>query len=82
MTELNRDDPRLLHDQLADILRARITSSELTGKLPTAKELAAQYKTSRETVDEALKTLKAEGLVSSVRGRGTFVTISRENHHR
>jgi GntR family transcriptional regulator len=73
MDELDRDNPRLLHEQLADILRAQIKCGELTGKLPTEKELAQQYKTSRETVAEALKALKAENLVASVRGRGTFV---------
>ena len=43
MTELNRDDPRLLHEQLADILRARIESGELTGRLETGHELARRY---------------------------------------
>ena len=74
MTELNRDDPRLLHEQLADILRARIESGELTGRLETGHELARRYGVSRETVAKALDTLKSEGLVTSVRSRGTFVT--------
>ena len=43
VTELNRDDPRLLHEQLADILRARIESGELTGRLETGHELARRY---------------------------------------
>jgi DNA-binding GntR family transcriptional regulator len=72
--KLDRNNPELLHIQLAAILRARIGRGELTGKLPTARELAVQYGTSRETVAEALALLKAEGLVTSVKGRGTFVT--------
>jgi DNA-binding GntR family transcriptional regulator len=74
VTELNRDDPRLLHEQLAGILRGQIESGELIGRIATGHELARRYQVSRETVAKALAALKAEGLVTSVRGRGTFVT--------
>jgi hypothetical protein len=43
MRGLDHNDPAPLHEQLADILRERITS-ELPGRLPTEHELAALHK--------------------------------------
>jgi DNA-binding GntR family transcriptional regulator len=74
MSELNRDDPELLHDQLATILRGQIERGELTGKLPAQLDLAKTYGVSRETVTKALAVLKSEGLVTAIRSRGTFAT--------
>jgi GntR family transcriptional regulator len=42
-------------------------------KLPSEPELAAQLKSSRVTLREALATLEAEGLITRRRGVGTFV---------
>lgn len=41
--------------------------------LPTENELAARFGVSRQTVLKALDLLKAEGVLSGIRGRGTFV---------
>jgi DNA-binding GntR family transcriptional regulator len=62
-----------LHEQLADILRARIKSGEYTGRLPSARHLAQEFEVSHRTSETALKTVKAEGLVTSVVGKGYFV---------
>ena len=42
-------------------------------KLPSEKQLCAQFSVSRSVVREAVSQLKSEGLVSSHQGRGVFV---------
>ena len=69
---LDGDDPAPLHEQLAGILRERVASGELPGRLPVEHELAALYGCSRDTVRRSLAILTNEGLVYAVRGRGTF----------
>ena len=61
--------------QLASILRHRIAHGELAGgqQLPTVALLAEQYGVARITVRQAYHLLSSEGLVTSQRGRGTFV---------
>ena len=61
--------------QLAAILRYRIESGELEpgAQLPSALALAGQYGVSVPTVNKALRSLKADGLVTGVAGYGTFV---------
>jgi len=72
---LNPADPRPLYQQLAALLRGQIESGELTpgAQVPTEAELAARHVTSRNTVRLALNALRNEGLVTSKRGRGSFI---------
>jgi DNA-binding GntR family transcriptional regulator len=70
---IDRSRPQLLSEQVADDLRADITSGETTGRLPGEHELAAQYGVSRVTVRRAVAILISEGLLQTLRGRGTFV---------
>jgi len=67
--------PRLLWVQVADDLRADITSGALPPgtRLPSEAELAAQYGVSRVTVRRATSTLAEEGLLVVLHGRGTFI---------
>ena len=44
-------------------------------KIPSANELATQFKVSRLTVHQALSQLIQEGFLISKRGEGTFVTM-------
>lgn len=62
--------------QLASVLRHQIAHGELVHgqRLPTVVELAAQYKVAGITVRQAYGLLKAEGLITSDRGRGTYVS--------
>lgn len=62
--------------QLASVLRHRITHGELQSgqQLPTVAQLAADYKLARVTVRQAYGVLAREGLLTSQRGRGTFVS--------
>jgi GntR family transcriptional regulator len=71
--QLDEDSPEPLWLQLAGHLRADIESGKLSGRVPSARALAAAYSVSRETAVRALRSLADEGLIVSVRGRGTFV---------
>lgn len=62
---------------IADDLRSRIERRELTAgdRLPTERELVAEFGVARMTVRHALDVLQLEGLIDRRRGRtgGTFV---------
>lgn len=64
-----------LHDIVADQIRDKIISQRYPAgfKLPNEFELAEEYNVCRYTIREAIRKLSATGLVSVVRGRGTFV---------
>ena len=72
---LNPADSRPLYHQLAAQLRTQIYSGELPAgaQMPTESELATRYGTARNTVRLALALLRTEGLITSQRGRGSFV---------
>jgi GntR family transcriptional regulator len=61
--------------QVASLLRARIESGEWgPGEaLPSIVALAVEYRVTTNTLQKGLRILKAEGLVTSVPGYGTFV---------
>jgi GntR family transcriptional regulator len=73
MTELVRADA--LYRQLANALRAAILGGEFAPgtPLPSEAALSERYKVSRPTVRQALAALRAEGLVTVVMGKGSFV---------
>jgi DNA-binding GntR family transcriptional regulator len=62
-----------LHEQLAAELRGKIESGELTTRVPSILTLAQEYGVSHKTAQHALETLKAEGVIVSVRGLGYYV---------
>ncbi len=70
---LDHDAPIPLHEQLADLLRQQITSNELTGRVPSILTLAQEHGISHRTAAHALTTLRDEGLIISVRGKGYYV---------
>jgi GntR family transcriptional regulator len=70
---LDPDLPIPLHEQLAGILRERITSGDLTGRVPSILTLAQEYGVSHRTSGHALRTLAEEGLIVAVRGKGFYV---------
>lgn len=73
---LNSKVPVPLYFQIELQLREAIESGRYRSgdRLPTESELRRQYGVSRVTVRTALHRLEEEGLVSTKRGRGTFVT--------
>lgn len=73
MAPPNDQTPR--YRQIADELRARITSGVLPAgaPLPTEVELMEQWNVARGTVREAMALLRAEGLITTARHRGSHV---------
>ncbi|TDC96023.1 GntR family transcriptional regulator [Actinomadura sp. 7K507] len=76
LSDLDSEDPRSPSKQIADQLRAAITSGRLRplAKLPSQKQLSERYGVARETVKAALRQLAAEGLIESRQGSGSFVS--------
>jgi len=67
--------PTPVYQQLATILRARIDSGDLAPNRPIPSETALQQEhgVARGTARRAVALLRDEGLVVTVKGRGTFV---------
>ena len=61
--------------QIAQHIRDRIHSGELRpgDRLPSARDIASEWRVSRATADKALAALRSEGLVIAVTGVGTQV---------
>jgi GntR family transcriptional regulator len=72
---LDRSAPELLRDQLAALIREKISSGEWPSRkpIPSMTSLAAEFGVSVVTVQAALRVLKDEGLLFAVTGKGTFV---------
>jgi GntR family transcriptional regulator len=70
--------PRPKHAQLRDAL-AELAATELSpdAAMPSERELMATYGVSRDTVRKAIDALVADGLLTRVHGRGTFVARPR-----
>jgi DNA-binding GntR family transcriptional regulator len=67
--------PRALYEEVAELLRQRIFSRELTpGSWIDELKLAEEYGISRTPLREALKVLATEGLVTMKVRRGAYVT--------
>jgi GntR family transcriptional regulator len=70
---LDRDLPIPLHQRLAQVLRDRIESGELTSRVPRVLSLAQEYEVSHKTSERALHALVDEGLLVAVVGKGFYV---------
>lgn len=73
--------PRLghfLYEELADYLASEIDAGRLSGRLPGAPHLAAQYGVARVTAQRAVAILRERGLVFVTRPLGTFVVPPEE----
>jgi DNA-binding GntR family transcriptional regulator len=70
-----RTGPHALHVQIADELRAELAAGRLKPgvRLPSERELAEQFAVSRATIVSALNLLRAEGLLESRRGAGSWI---------
>ncbi|MEW6226783.1 MAG: GntR family transcriptional regulator [Bacillota bacterium] len=73
---VDRAKPVPLYHQVKESLRERIEALEWPpgSRIPTEKELAAEYGVSQITVKQALARLATEGLVERYQGKGTFVS--------
>ena len=66
---LDRENPLPLWAQLYDDLRRRLEAGEFADKFPPEMDLVAQYDVSRNTVREAMRRLRGDGVVVASRGR-------------
>ena len=68
-----------IHEQISGALIDRIRSGDwvVGTKLPSEATLMAKFSASRGTVRRALRTLNEQGYVSTVHGKGTFVTAGK-----
>jgi DNA-binding GntR family transcriptional regulator len=62
--------------RVADDIAARITSGELApgARLRAERDLAVYYEVSYGTVRRAMALLRERGLITTIHGRGTFVS--------
>lgn len=65
-----------LYQRIVEQIESRIVAGDLKvgDQLPSERELAEQFGVSRIAVREAVKALRAKGLVEIRPGRGTFIT--------
>lgn len=61
------------YSKVALMIERRILSKQYRFQLPSEKELAKQYQTSRVVISRALKVLLAKDLVNVVQGSGIYV---------
>ena len=75
ITPLNRQSRLPLHQQIYEVLRAKIQHEIWKpGELfPTEIDLMAEYQVSRATIRQVMERLVSEGLMYRQQGRGTFI---------
>ncbi len=74
-TTINKRSPIPAYNQLSDIIYRQIKNRELLPNemLPSETELCKMYGISRTTVREALGRLTRDGLLYTIKGKGTFI---------
>ena len=74
--KIDRDDPALLHEQVAAQIRKAIADGEAKpgDRLPPARHLAAVMAVNTNTVLRAVRMLRDEGLLELRQGHGIRVT--------
>lgn len=72
---ISDNDPRPPYLQLAEVLRREIREKKFKPgeRLPSIRKLSAEYGIASQTVQNALRELRMEGLVVSQQGRAFFV---------
>lgn len=66
---------RLMYEQVADHIAARIEAGELRPgtRLPPERDIAKEYGVAYNTVRSAMRVLRERGYIVTLHGRGTFV---------
>ena len=67
------DSPTPLYRQVAELLRARIKSGEITSRLPSLRTITQEYGVSHITAEKAVQLLRDDGVVVTQVGKGTYV---------
>ena len=84
MIHLDYRDARPIYSQIVDGFREQILSGILQpdDKLPSVRELAATLTINPNTIQRAYRQLETEGWISSIQGKGCFVTGAPDAHAR
>ncbi len=74
-------DADLAYMRVAGDIAARITSGELKpgARLRAERDLAEHYEVSYGTIRRAMQVLRERGLITTIHGRGTFVSVPGES---
>lgn len=80
MINLDYKDGRTLHKQIEDGFRNLIVSGILKPdeQLPSVRELSISLTVNPNTVQKAYKELENAGFIYSIKGKGNFVSESKE----
>jgi GntR family transcriptional regulator len=71
--KIDHESSTPLYVQLAALVRARIEDGTIAKRLPSVKTLSQEHGVSHITAERALTTLKDEGLITPVIGKGYYV---------
>lgn len=80
MITLDYKNDKPLHEQITQRIKDLIICGALApdDQLPSVRELSVDLTVNPNTVQRAYKTLEAEGVIYSIRGKGNFVAASHE----
>ncbi len=80
MVHIDSESRVPIYAQIVEQIKAQIAAGQLTpgDQLPTIRQLATDLRINFNTVVRAYLELESEGLISTQRGRGTFVADSPE----
>ena len=84
MIHLNYRDTRPIYSQIVDGFREQIAAGVLLPgeKLPSVRDLATELAINPNTIQRSYRQLEAEGWISSIQGKGCFVTGAPDAHAR
>jgi GntR family transcriptional regulator len=82
--EIRPEDPRAVYRQIADEVQRLVSVGVLKpgDALPAARQIAAELKVNQNTVQHAIRTLVAEGVIETRRGLGAFVAAGSKDARR
>lgn len=75
MIKLDYKNDKPLHEQIEQGIKSLIINGILKKdeQLPSVRELSVSLTVNPNTVQRAYRTLEAEGIINSIRGKGNFV---------
>ncbi len=80
MIKLDYKNPKPLHEQITQGIKELIICGGFlpNDQLPSVRELSVDLTVNPNTVQRAYRTLEAEGIIYSIRGKGSFVAGNHE----
>ena len=75
MIKLDYKNAKPLHEQISSGLKELIMCGVMTAdeQLPSVRDLSVELTVNPNTVQRAYRSLEAEGVIYSIRGKGSFV---------